>query len=33
MATFAAKSQLLAAIFQAVPDGATFGFNHDYRRA
>jgi hypothetical protein len=25
--------EIIAAIHQAVPDGATFGFNHDYQRA
>jgi hypothetical protein len=25
--------ELIEAIYQAVPDGATFGFNHDYERA
>ena len=27
------NGEIIAAIHQAVPDGATFGFNHDYRRA
>jgi len=27
------NSEVIEAIHQAVPDGATFGFNHDYRRA
>ena len=27
------NAEIIAAIHQAVPDGATFGFNHDYRRA
>ena len=26
-------SETIEAIHQAVPDGATFGFNHDFRRA
>jgi hypothetical protein len=25
--------EIIAAIHQAVPDGATYGFNHDHRRA
>jgi hypothetical protein len=25
--------EIIGAIHDAVPDGATFGFNHDYRRA
>ena len=25
--------EIIAAIHEAVPDGATYGFNHDYRRA
>ena len=25
--------EIIRAVRQAVPDGATFGFNHDYRRA
>jgi len=25
--------EVIAAIHEAVPDGATYGFNHDYRRA
>jgi hypothetical protein len=26
------NGEILAAIHQAVPNGATYGFNHDYRR-
>jgi hypothetical protein len=27
------SAEIIEAIYQAVPDGATLGFNHDYRRA
>lgn len=27
------NAEIISAIHQAVPDGATFGFNHDYCRA
>ena len=27
------NGEILAAVHQAVPDGATYGFNHDHRRA